>query len=247
MYSKKIKVFLSGIVLLSLLNFKFKDDAESKSRIWQNHILRTYNAFDFKDNKLDFEIFKKGLVGFYNLKYKQELANDRYLTIIDFTKNSTQKRLWILDLKKNTIVYNTLVAHGKNTGEGTANSFSNTPESNQSSLGFYVTSNTYFGKHDLSLKLIGKDNGFNHNAFSRAIVMHGADYVSEGFIANHGRLGRSQGCPALPVAVSSEIVNLLQKGSCLFIYANDNKYLSASEWLNEASAMAHFGIGEVVI
>src|SRR5690606_932140 len=108
------------------------------------------------------------------------------------------------DLKSKKVLFNTLVAHGRNTGQATADKFSNLPNSNMSSLGFYLTDETYFGKHGLSLKLDGMDNGHNDKARERAIVMHGADYVSDSFVKQHGRLGRSLGCPALPQEISKE-------------------------------------------
>jgi len=140
------------------------------------------------------------------------------LSIIDFTIPSTEKRLWIIDLKNAKVLHHTLVAHGRNSGELYAKKFSNTPESNQSSLGFYRTGQTYIGKNGLSLKLYGLEPGVNDRAESRAIVIHSANYVSESFIKKYGRLGRSFGCPAIPVDNHKEIINTLAGGSCLYIH-----------------------------
>ena len=132
--------------------------------------------------------------------------------------SSNSKRLWVIDLKNNTILYNSLVAHGKNTGEEFANSFSNASESNKSSLGFYVTGEIYQGKHGMSLRLDGLEKGVNDNARARGVVMHAADYVSQGFVKIHKRLGRSQGCPALPTEFTEKIINKIKDKSCLYIY-----------------------------
>jgi len=140
------------------------------------------------------------------------------LSIIDFTMPSTEKRFWIIDLERGIVLHHTLVAHGKNSGELYASRFSNTPNSNQSSLGLYVTGQTYVGKNGLSLKLHGLEPGVNDRAEERAIVIHSAEYVSERFIKQNGRLGRSFGCPAIPVENHKEIINTLANGSCLYIH-----------------------------
>jgi hypothetical protein len=177
-----------------------------------------YNSLisnNFKLPKL--ESFTKALDGFYLLKEKG-LIDKNYLTIIDFSLSSKEKRMWIIDMNENKIILNSLVAHGKNSGNDYANQFSNKNESNKSSLGFFATGEAYQGKHGLSLKLDGLEKGINSNARQRAIVIHGADYVSENFIRNHNRLGKSQGCPAVPVELSKKIIQIIKDKSCLFIY-----------------------------
>lgn len=168
------------------------------------------------------ESFTKALEGFYSLKAKGIVSKD-ILTLVDFSLSSNKKRLWVIDLSTNTILFNSLVAHGKNTGEEFANTFSNKAESFKSSLGFYVTGEIYTGKHGKSLKLDGQEKGLNDNARNRAVVMHGADYVSEDFIRNHHRLGRSQGCPAIPVELTDDIINTIKDKSCLYIYHPSRK------------------------
>jgi hypothetical protein len=163
------------------------------------------------------ESFSKALEGFYELKEKG-LIQKNVLTLIDFSLSSNTKRLWVIDLTTNTILYNSLVAHGRNTGEEFANSFSNSAESFKSSLGFYATGEIYNGKHGMSLKLDGLEKGINDNARARGVVMHAADYVSDSFVKNHKRLGRSQGCPAIPGELTKEIVTTIKNKSCLFIY-----------------------------
>jgi hypothetical protein len=170
----------------------------------------------------EFESFSKAIEGFNILKQQGKIKKD-ILTLIDFSKSSNTKRLWIIDMKTKTVLYNTLVAHGRNSGDEYATNFSNSNSSNKSSLGFYATGEIYNGKHGASLRLDGLENGVNSNARSRAVVMHAADYVSERFIQLHKRLGRSQGCPALPEKLNKEIINLIQGKSCLYIYHPSKK------------------------
>ena len=147
-----------------------------------------------------------------------DLINNNIITIIDFTLPSTEKRLWTFDLSTRQLLINSLVAHGKNSGDNIANKFSNKFGTNQSSLGLYVTGKPYFGKNGYSLRIIGLEKGINDNAFDRAVVIHPADYVSEDFIKKYGRLGRSFGCPAIPVEISNDFIDLVKEGSLLFIY-----------------------------
>jgi hypothetical protein len=175
-----------------------------------------------------FKCFAKAIKGYNKLKQEGKIKKD-YLTVIDFSLSSTAKRLWIIDMATQTVVFNTLVAHGKNSGDDFANSFSNANSSNKSSLGFYATGEIYNGKHGQSLRLDGLEAGINNNARSRGVVMHAADYVSETFAQQHHRLGRSQGCPALPANLTKEIVNLLQGKSCIFIYHPTQDYAAASK------------------
>ena len=192
-----------------------------------------YSSLDFENiNILQPEVFYKAFLGFTNLKKDGKLEEDSHLlTIVDFSLSSAQKRLWIIDLNENKVIFNSLVAHGKNTGEEYAQKFSNTESSLQSSLGFYITESTYNGSNGYSLKLLGMDLGYNDAALQRAIVMHGADYVSEDFIKNQKRLGRSWGCPAVPRALAEPIINTIKGKNCLFIYYPDETYLSSSKWL----------------
>ena len=165
------------------------------------------------------ESFKEALQGFYKLQEKG-IVQKNILTLIDFSLSSNAKRLWVIDLATNTVLINSLVAHGKNTGEEFANSFSNDSSSFKSSLGFYATGEIYNGKHGKSLKLDGLERGVNDHARERGVVMHAADYVSDSFIKSHNRLGRSQGCPAVPVELTDEIIDIIKNKSCLFIYHN---------------------------
>ena len=175
-----------------------------------------------------FDSFTEAIVGFYQLK-DQGLLDKDVLTIIDFSLSSNTKRLWIIDMATRTILTNTYVAHGKNTGEEFAKSFSNQNSSLKSSLGFYVTAEVYNGKHGMSLKLDGVEKGINDNARARGIVMHAADYVSASFIRGNKRLGRSQGCPAVPAELTPQIIEMIKNKSCLFIYHPSRTILGDSK------------------
>jgi L,D-transpeptidase catalytic domain len=163
------------------------------------------------------ESLTSALKGFYELKYKG-VFNKEVITIIDFSLSSNSKRLWVIDLSNNKVLFNTYVAHGMNTGNEFANSFSNKVESHKSSLGFYATGEVYVGKHGTSLRLDGLEKGVNDTARARDVVIHGANYVSESFIRSNKYLGRSHGCPALPQALTKDIINVIKGKSCLYIY-----------------------------
>lgn len=192
-------------------------------------------------NEPSFEVFRKALIGHYNLINEKKVENQDLITIIDFSLPSNEKRLWIINLNEKKILFNDLVAHGRNSGNVFAEKFSNVAESHMSSQGFYVTGNTYFGKHGLSLRLNGMEQGINDKAFERAIVMHGADYVSEDFIKNYGRLGRSYGCPSVSNEVSGDIINTIKNNTCLFIYSPALKYDENSSLLDPVNAANFFG------
>ena len=158
--------------------------------------------------------------------------NATTLTVIDYSLPSTERRLWVLDLDTAEVLFNELVAHGKNSGANRATSFSNESGSLQSSLGVFRTARTYEGKHGYSLRLKGLEPGFNDHAKKRAIVMHGASYVSEAFIAEHGRIGRSWGCPAVPVDVASAVIDVIEGGTLLVSYYPDEDWLESSQYLH---------------
>lgn len=173
------------------------------------------------------EVFRLAFSGWEKLDNE---LNTKILTIIDFSLPSTEKRLWVISPDQKEVLFHSVVAHGKNSGQLMASKFSNRPESFQSSLGFYKTGETYQGKHGYSLRLDGLEKGVNDEARNRAIVIHGAEYANESFAKINGRLGRSLGCPALPSELSTEAINLIKDGSLLFVFAKDENYLSNS-WL----------------
>ncbi|HMC99906.1 MAG TPA: murein L,D-transpeptidase catalytic domain family protein, partial [Ferruginibacter sp.] len=177
-----------------------------------------YDSMRLNMMGLSRQAYDYAMKGFNYLVEKGKIANSRIISIADFSLPSYKKRLFVIDLDNNKVLFNTYVAHGSNTGAAYAEHFSNTPESNQSSPGFYQTEQTYNGKNGYSLHLQGLEAGINDKAYDRAIVMHGADYVSENFIQARGYIGRSWGCPAVPESMSKPIIDRIKGGTCLFIY-----------------------------
>ncbi len=200
-----------------------------------------YDQAGLEAKGLDFHVFKSGVTGYYNLmKEGQIMPYKNILSVVDFRKPSFEKRMYIVDLKNKRLVKQTFVAHGKNTGLIYATNFSNTPNSYQSSLGFYKTDNSYHGDFGYSLRLDGMELDFNNNARSRAIVIHGADYVGQSFVNRYGRCGRSYGCPAVPLEDTYNIINTIKGGNPLFIYKDDLYYLNESKLLNTYEAARFF-------
>ncbi len=191
-----------------------------------------YNQLHLQEMGLSENAFNYAMNGFEKLKCAGKIVNRQILSIIDFSKPSNEKRLFVIDIVSGCILYNTYVAHGRKSGTVFAKYFSNKPSSNQSSLGFYETTNTYIGKNGYSLVLQGLEKGINDLAENRSIVLHGASYVSESFIKSAGYLGRSMGCPAVPDNLSKPIIEEIKNGTCLFIYANDKNYLKNSRVLH---------------
>lgn len=190
-----------------------------------------YDSVGLAETGLSFPLFEKAATGFYNLKNDGKTATDKsILTIADFDQNSTEKRLWIIDLDKKELILNTWVAHGEFSGADKASHFSNAISSFKSSIGFYITGESYYGKHGLSLRLDGMDEEFNSNARKRAIVVHGANYVSQRTINALGRLGRSQGCPAVPQNQVKMVVDAMGGKTVLFI--NNTEQFYTSKYLN---------------
>lgn len=177
------------------------------------------------------DALKYALAGYMQLDKEGKIAKKDIITIVDFSKPSTEERLFVINLKTKKIIAKSLCAHGRNSGEIWATNFSNSSESYASSLGFYIASETYDGKNGFSLKLDGQEPGINDNARDRGVVVHGADYVSKDFIANNGKLGRSQGCPALPIEKNAKIINLIKGGSCFFIYHPNKNYQKHSAFI----------------
>lgn len=198
----------------------------------ESSLNKLYDSLQLNLSGLSQSAFNYAVKGYQFLRTKGKIKNENVLSIVDFTKPSSEKRLFILDLKKCKVLFNTYVSHGQKSGQKMATSFSNIPESYQSSLGFYTTSDTYSGKNGFSLHLKGMENGINDKAEERAIVMHGAPYVSENFIQCRGFLGRSWGCPAVPEQLTKPIIETIKNGSCLFIFSENAKYLRTSGIIN---------------
>lgn len=193
----------------------------------ENFSKNLYKSLGEENLRPNYPAFRAAIEGFFKLKTSNQLGSN-LLTIIDFSLSSTKERLWVINLIEQKIIYRTLVAHGQESGNLYANKFSNIPSSHQSSLGFYITDKVYTGKHGISLRLDGVEKGINDKARERAIVMHSADYVSYDFIEKHGRLGRSFGCPAIPIEKHEKIIRLLAGRSCLYIYHTAPDYHAKS-------------------
>jgi hypothetical protein len=248
---KKLKgaYFIFVSVLIAILHLPFSFAKSATGKFTKNQIQdgktavlpgaapmpafrSVYDSLQLNISGLSRQAYEYAKTGFDKLVEQGRLVNDSIIAIADFSQPSSKKRFYILDLKNYRVIYNTLVAHGKNSGLAMANSFSNQHSSLKSSPGFYVTGQTYNGSNGYSLRLEGLDRGYNDNAFERAIVMHGADYVSSSFIKSRGFIGRSWGCPAVPAEQAAPIINLLKNGSCLFIYTPDQNYGERSTVLN---------------
>lgn len=208
--------------------------AKSTEELFNEYALSVYSLTGLGAAGLDYKVFLKGLTGYQNLKGLNLIPETKsILSVVDLSMPSTAKRLWVIDLSAHKILFNTLVAHGRGSGEKMAEKFSNTPSSNQSSVGFYTTAEVYTGKHGRSLRLDGLDEGLNSKARERAIVVHGAEYVSQDVIKATGRLGRSQGCPALPMDLFSDIINGIKGNTLLFI---NGQGVDNSEYLKGISS-----------
>jgi hypothetical protein len=184
---------------------------------------------------IDPEVFETAL-GAAQCAVRSGEANPSTLTIIDYSRPSTDKRFWVYDLRSRELLYEELVAHGQGSGDRMASRFSNEPETHSTSLGLFVTADAYQGRNGYSLRLDGLDRGFNDRARERAIVMHGAPYVSLDFVRAHGRLGRSWGCPALGDAVAREVIDRIKEGDLVLAYYPDAAWLSTSRYLGGCAA-----------
>ena len=194
--------------------------------------MNVYTALNLASLQLSKDIFSLAIKGLKKLEDEGKLNNPNIITIADYSQSSSKKRLYVIDLIIGKLLFNTYVAHGRNTGEEFAKSFSNEEGSLKSSLGFYITEHPIVGSHTgYALMINGVEKGINDNAAKRAIIIHSADYATETFIRKHGRLGRSFGCPVLPPDMNKPIIESIKGGTCLFIYHPDNQYISGSSLL----------------
>ena len=192
-----------------------------------------FDSLDLGKLGLARRAFDYAMLGYKALKAKGMLHNDDVITIADMTLPSGKKRLFVFDVKRYKLLFVTYVAHGKNSGVEKALFFSNEPESNKSSVGFYTTGETYSGAHGYSMKLEGHEIGFNSNAEERDIVVHKADYVSDAVVKSQGYVGRSLGCPAISPKIYRAVIDKIKNGTCLFVYGNDSKYIQNSRYLKQ--------------
>ena len=210
-----------------------KSNTSTLADVSRNNI---YDSLKLGSLGLAKQAFDYAMKGLDIMKAVGKVENYNVISIVDFSKASSQKRLFVLDLKNRKVLFNTYVAHGMNSGKEFAQKFSNDPSSNKSSLGFYETLGTYIGEHGYSLKLEGVEKGINDNANKRNIVMHGAEYVNANTVREHGYIGRSWGCPAIPQALQVPIIEKIKNGTCLLIYSLDMNYIDHSEILKQATA-----------
>ena len=186
-----------------------------------------------KELGLSEQAFNYAIKGFNNLIQNGSVVKNNIITIVDFSKPSSEKRFFVIDLEHDQVLFCTYVSHGVNSGTIYAKQFSNQPSSYKSSLGFYETMNTYMGGNGYSLKLKGLEKDINDNAGRRAIVIHGAPYANESLVKEQGYLGRSWGCPALPQKLHKPVIDKIKNGTCFFIYSPDNYYLKKSKVIND--------------
>ena len=175
--------------------------------------------------KLDRQVLKLALAAYHKASAKGAVKKP-VLTVIDYSLPSSKQRMWIFDVNRYRLLYNTYVAHGKNSGLDVPHHFSNINSSKQTSLGTFVTKNTYIGSKGYSLNLQGLEKGFNDNALSRRVVIHGAWYVEPDFIKAVGRAGRSWGCPSIAKTMARTVINTIKDGSVVFAYYPDRNYLT---------------------
>jgi hypothetical protein len=237
-------VALLVLTIVAILSFPvqtcqaFDLYTEDPIEVFEQHITFLYETIGLKDKGLDFDVFRYALIGYFNLKRKDSIKKRGIISIIDYRKSCNDKRFYVIDIIRKKVLYHTLVAHGRHSGDIYARYFSNEPGSLQSSLGFFVTGDTYDGEHGYSLYLYGMDRGFNDKARARRIIVHGAYYARRDFIRKYGRLGRSQGCPALPAGPHIDIIDTIMGGTCLFQFYDDSKYLKSSSLLDVEEAAA---------
>lgn len=222
-------IFYFLLSLIPVMNNVGIRDAETNRVLTED----VYTTVCLAETGLARDVFDLAMKGLHKLNTEGKLQNPDIVTIADYSQSSNRKRLYVINLKDKKLLFNTYVAHGRNTGDEYARSFSNDEGSLKSSLGFYVTENPIVGSHTgYALLINGVEKGFNDHAEKRAIIIHAADYATESFIKKFGRLGRSLGCPALPPDLNKPIIDSIKGGTCLFIYNPDNKYICSSSLLN---------------
>jgi hypothetical protein len=191
-----------------------------------------YDSIQLDKSGLNRKAFEYAWKGYTILVEKKMIQKTGIITICDFSQSSRRKRLYLVDIENYKLLMQTHVAHGRNSGKEYATRFSNQAKSHQSSLGFYITRDTYWGGHGLALKIDGLEPGINDKAERRNIVVHGSKYVGPDYLRFSKYIGRSFGCPAIPSKQTNEIINTIKNGTCFFIYHPTKKYIEASKILN---------------
>jgi hypothetical protein len=209
-----------------------KEIVKTAAEAFTAEAMGMYHAMNLKKFGLSAKAFEYALKGYKKLVERGKVMKNEVLSICDFSQSSRRKRFYVIDMAEKKVLINTWVAHGRNSGGEYARSFSNSPESHKSSLGFYRTGNTYYGSHGLALKIEGLEKNINDKADERNIVIHGSEYVGASFLAHSPINGRSFGCPALPQKETGKVIQTIKDGSCLFIYHPTKNYIQKSKVLN---------------
>ncbi len=247
-----MKIFLSGLALLLTTQSVIANELLKYSGTHTEHhkALQNFNPaiekMCFKEkmnindltrffNNENFDLTQpliQTLVAVIACSQAKNLYHKNIITLIDYSKASSEKRLWVFDLNQKKLLFYTYVSHGINSGTSVVDHFSNTHNSKATSLGVYTTERSYYGRHGFSLKLVGHERNFNHRAYNRAIVMHSAWYMKDDFIQAYGRAGRSWGCPAIPKKVVRPLIETIREDALLVIYSPDENWLKKSRFLN---------------
>ncbi|MCO5248472.1 MAG: murein L,D-transpeptidase catalytic domain family protein [Chitinophagales bacterium] len=247
---RRVYIFVAVLAFFSTLSSSESktDDTDVLQKTLQSEIEVKSEESDVKsfekifsqlpENSVSWEAFLSAMSGRAYLQTQDNFTHNNVLTIVDFSKPSTEERFFVIDIEKEEILFSSLTAHGQGTGDNMATRFSNLPDSHQSSLGFYKTGEIYYGRHGRSMFLNGLEKGINDKARERAIVVHAAEYVSPSFIAQHGRLGRSFGCPALPPSLNEAIIKTISGGTLFYIYAPDQHYMQTSQIMQSSQLFA---------
>ncbi|MCH9763534.1 MAG: murein L,D-transpeptidase catalytic domain family protein [Gammaproteobacteria bacterium] len=223
--------FLIGIILMIFFGANIASNTSSLSNSGSNADINTeVKHLSQKAPELDTKILKYALIA-YQKALSAGLTKKPILTVVDYSKPSSEQRLWVFDVNQEKLLFNTHVAHGQNSGGITPTHFSNQVSSKESSLGTYVTLETYMGSNGYSLNLKGLEKGINDNAYTRRVVVHGANYVEPNYIKSIGHAGRSWGCLAVAKTLSKSFINLIKDGSVIFAYYPDKQYISHSHYL----------------
>lgn len=222
-------LILSGLVSWTWPFTNYNNTEEFGTNAWLNKQISIIRA---QANDINNDVIKLSLKAFVNAKKQGVLQNKQLLTIIDYSKPSTEKRLWVFDLSNGRKLFHTWVSHGKNSGGLNATSFSNQFGSLKSSIGVFVTEAPYVGGNGYSLRLNGLEAGINDNAYKRSVVIHGAWYVNPATIAKYGQIGRSWGCPAVDTQTATALINTIKSKTLVFAYYPDRQWLSHSRFLS---------------
>jgi hypothetical protein len=232
---RQIRLFIPGLAMLSATGLRAAAPADSSIKIpvvgnpAENFSYDQFNCARFGLSK---PVFDLAIKGYKKMLNKGLLRNTRYLTVCDMSKSSRLKRMFVIDMNKQKVIYHLRVAHGQGSGGEFATKFSNEENSHQTSLGFYTTGSIYTGENGSSLQLNGHEYGINDQAANRAIVIHGSNYVDDEYFQSNNRIGRSWGCPAIATKKITPVTGAIKNGSCFFIYHPSSSYLRKSPYLN---------------